>query len=192
MKLLKYLKRKLFPASTKHIGPTIQSGINHNGIRLSKVRISDSTAINVPEKLELSDNVFIGHFNFIEASNGITIEEGVQLTNYISVLTHSSHISIRLYGKHYLGKKDPVGYKTGSVSIGAFSFIGPHVTIMPGTTIGKGSLVSAYAYVKGDFPDFSIISGNPAKVIGDTRTLDKPFLEAHPELQENYNEWASL
>lgn len=191
MKWLRYLKRKLFPASTKNIGPKIHSGIYHNGVFLPRVRISDSTVISVPEKLNLADNIFIGHFNFIEASNGITIEEGVQLTNYISVLTHSSHISIRLYGRHYLGKKDPVGYKVGFVKIAAFTFVGPHVTIMPDTKIGKGSLVSAYAYVKGEFPDFSIIAGNPAKVIGDTRAIDQPFLDAHPELQDLYKEWAN-
>jgi acetyltransferase-like isoleucine patch superfamily enzyme len=191
MKLLRYLKRKLFPASTQTIGPVIQSGIHHNGIFLPRVRISDSTVISVPEKLLLSDNVFVGHYNFIEASHGITIEEGVQLTNYISVLTHSSHVSIRLYGKNYLGKKDPIGYKVGPVKIGQFTFVGPHVTIMPETNIGKGCLVAAYAYVKGDFPDFAIIAGNPAKVIGDTRNMDKPYLDAHPELQVTYSEWAN-
>ena len=191
MKWLRYLKRKLFPSSTRNRGPKMQSGIHHNGEFLRRVRISDSTVISVPEKLNLADNMFIGHFNFIEASNGITIEEGVQLTNYISVLTHSSHVSIRLYGKDYLGKKDPIGYKVGQVRIGAFTFVGPHVTIMPGTSIGKGSLVSAYAYVKGEYPDFSIISGNPAKVIGDTRDIDTPFLDAHPELQASYSEWAN-
>ena len=69
-------------------------------------------------------------------------------------------------------------------------FIGPHVTIMPDTHIGKGCIVSAYSYVKGDFPDFSIIAGNPAKVIGDTRTIDESFLKENPSLKSNYDAWA--
>jgi acetyltransferase-like isoleucine patch superfamily enzyme len=60
---------------------------------------------------------------------------------------------------------------------------------MPNTTIGKGCIVNAYSYVKGDFPDFSIIAGNPAKIIGDTRTLDAQYLEDYPELKELYYEW---
>jgi acetyltransferase-like isoleucine patch superfamily enzyme len=61
---------------------------------------------------------------------------------------------------------------------------------MPNTTIGKGSIVTAFAYVEGEFPDFSIISGNPAKIIGDTRQIDKIFLENYPELQILYDQWA--
>jgi acetyltransferase-like isoleucine patch superfamily enzyme len=62
---------------------------------------------------------------------------------------------------------------------------------MPGAKIGKGCIVSAYSMVKGDFPDFSIISGNPAKVIGDTREMDEPYLREHPELIQFYSEWAN-
>jgi acetyltransferase-like isoleucine patch superfamily enzyme len=63
---------------------------------------------------------------------------------------------------------------------------------MPGTKIGKGSIVAAYSYVRGEFPDFSIIAGNPAQVVGDTRTKDNILLNQHPELQAFYDEWAKL
>jgi acetyltransferase-like isoleucine patch superfamily enzyme len=162
----------------------------HDGKKLPLTRISNTTYIGNPEKLDIADNVFIGHFNFIDSSNGLTIKTGCQITNYISIITHSSHISIRLYGKEYPNAKNHEGYLKGSVFIGEYSFVGPHSTIMPGTTIGKGCLVSAYSYVKGEFPDFSVIAGNPAKVIGDTRKLDEPFLESNPELKVFYNEWA--
>ena len=82
------------------------------------------------------------------------------------------------------------GYVKGSVFIGKYTFIGPHSVIMPGTKIGKGSIVSAYSMVKGDFPEFSIIAGNPAKVVGNTRNIDGPFLQANPELRTFYEEWA--
>ena len=84
-----------------------------------------------------------------------------------------------------------IGYVTGGVHIGKYSFIGPHSTIMPGTKIGKGSLVHAYSYVKGEFPDFSIIGGNPAIVLGDTRTSDRALLDQYPELNSMYNEWTN-
>ena len=130
-----------------------------------------------------------GHHNFLDASNGLQIGEGCQLTNFISVLTHSSHISIRLYGAAYPESKNHFGYIKGSVSIGAYTFVGPHSVIMPGSKIGKGCLVTAYSFVKGEFADFSIISGNPAVRVGDTREMDKPFLEQHPELQSYYDAW---
>jgi acetyltransferase-like isoleucine patch superfamily enzyme len=60
---------------------------------------------------------------------------------------------------------------------------------MPGSNIGKGCIVSAYSYVKGTFPDYAIISGNPAIVVGDTREMDKEYLDNYPELQSYYDKW---
>lgn len=162
-----------------------------SGKILPLTRVSNTTCIGNKENLKIEDNVFIGHYNFIDASCGMTIKTGCQITNFVSIITHSSHISIRLYGKEYPHQKNLTGYVKGSVSIGEYTFIGPHSLIMPGTNIGKGSIISAYSYVRGDFPDFSIISGNPAKVTGDTRDLDKSFLDASPELKEFYHEWAN-
>ncbi|HLX52297.1 MAG TPA: acyltransferase [Aquella sp.] len=163
---------------------------NPSGTYLPTTRVSNTTCIINPNNLQLANNIFIGHYNFIEASNQISIGEGCQITNYVSILSHSSHISIRLYGKHYIDQKEHIGYVHGPVTIGSYSFIGPHSTIMPGTSIGKGSIVSAYSMVKGTFPDFAIISGNPAVVTGDTRDMDKKYLDENPSLRDFYNEWA--
>lgn len=171
--------------------PIIRSGYKQDNLWLDNVRISNTTFINSKENLVLGNHVFIGHFNFIEASNGLTIEEGCQITNYVSITTHSSHISIRLYGDKYSNHKDLIGYIKGSVHIGTYTYIGPHSVIMPNTKIGKGCIVAAFSYVKGDFPDFSIIAGNPAKVIGDTRQMDESFLKENPHLRTFYNKWAS-
>ena len=157
---------------------------------LKNVRIGSTTFIDNDKNLIIGDNVFIGHHNYIEASNGVTIGEGCQITNFISITSHSSHIAIRLYGKKYISFSNHKGYVKGSVLIGNYTFIGPHCVIMPETDIGKGSLVAAYSYVEGKFPDFSIIKGNPASVVGDTRKIDSSFLDLHNELRPFYEEWA--
>lgn len=170
--------------------PRMISGlVRADGKKLKNFRTGSTTVYIQPEHFFPEEDVFIGHHNFIEASHEIRIGKGTQLTNFISLTTHSSHISIRLYGAHYSGK-EMVGYVKGSVDIGAYCFIGPHSVIMPGSKIGKGSIVSAYSYVKGEFPDFSIIKGNPAQVTGDTRTLDQPYFDGFPEIQQFYLEWA--
>lgn len=166
-------------------------GFQQGNVFFKDTRVANSTVIVHRERLVLEDNVFIGHFNFIESSNGIRIGEGCQITNYISILTHSSHNSIRYYGKKYRYTKGELkGYHSGRVDIGMYTFIGPHSTIMPNTRIGKGCVVQGYSLVKGDFPDFSIIGGNPAVVIGSVKERDEAFLKEHPDLVENYNEWA--
>lgn len=163
----------------------------YDGVRLPHTRISNTTFFYNEENFHVADHVFIGHHNFIDASVGIVIEEGCHITNFVSILNHSSHIAIRLYGKFYDETPHKQGYNSGKVHIGAYTFIGPHTVIMPNTKLGKGCLISAYSYVKGNFPDFSVISGNPAVIIGDTRTLDEPYLEQNPQLKPMYDAWAT-
>jgi len=172
--------------------PRMITGYRHyNGRQLRYTRISNTTHIGCPEKFDVGDHVFIGHYNFIDCCNGLKLEEGCQVTNYVSILTHSSHQSIRLYGNQYVHNKDLKGYVKGSVQIGAYTFIGPHAVIMPGARIGKGCLISAFSFVKGEFQDFAIVGGNPAIVIGDTRKADEEWLTKHPELRSYYQQWAA-
>jgi len=159
---------------------------NFQGKKLTNTRISSTAFLDHTSTLYLSDHVYIGHYSVIEASNTLIIEEGVQIGFHTVVATHSSHYSIRLYGKHYSEIKDKIGYIKGEVRIGAYTFVGPYSLIMPGTNIGKGSVVAAYSLVKGNFPDYSIIAGNPAKVIGSTKEKDRQFLEKYLELNDYY------
>jgi UDP-2-acetamido-3-amino-2,3-dideoxy-glucuronate N-acetyltransferase len=47
--------------------------------------------------------------------------------------------------------------------------IGSNATILGGITIGEGALVGGGAVVTKDVPDYAIVAGNPARVIGDVR-----------------------
>ena len=161
-----------------------------DGTFLPRTRMGNTTFIDHPENLCVEDNVYIGHYNFMEASRGLTIREGVQITNFCNITTHSSHIAIRLYGKHYPEFSQHEGYLTGNIEIGQYTFVGPHSTIMPGTRIGKGCIVQAYSFVKGDFPDFSVIGGQPAVVKGSTRDIDMKYLSDNKEINNFYHEWA--
>jgi len=163
-----------------------------DGRLLPLTRLSPTTCIEHEDQLQLADNVFIGHFNFIEASHGVRIDAGVQVTNYVSIVSHSSHRSLRLMGDAYgeVPEGGRPGFVAGPVHIGAFSFIGPHSVIEPNTTLGKGCLVLSHSRVRGDFPDFAVIGGAPAVVVGDTRDGDAALLERHPAWRPHYEAWA--
>jgi maltose O-acetyltransferase len=48
-------------------------------------------------------------------------------------------------------------------------WIGANVTVLPGRRIGTGSIVAAGAVVSADVPPFSVVAGNPARVIKSRR-----------------------
>lgn len=111
-------------------------------------------------KVKIGDNTRIGR-NFIISGVGssITIEENVLMSERVFI-TESLH--------NYTDAEQPVVGKgaisVGPVSIGADSWIGINVCIMPNVRIGKHCLIGANAVVTKNIPDFSIAAGVPAKV----------------------------
>ena len=54
-----------------------------------------------------------------------------------------------------------------------YASIGSNATILPNVTIGQGAMVGAGAVVTRDVPDYAIVLGNPARVIGEMRDRRK-------------------
>lgn len=54
---------------------------------------------------------------------------------------------------------------TGEIVIGEDAFLGVRALVLPGVEIGAGAIVGAGAVVTRDVPDWTIVAGNPAKVI---------------------------
>lgn len=142
-------------------------------------RISSTVTIVNPENLEIGDNCWVWHNSVIDASNGVTIGRGVQIGAFVGIFTHSSHVSIRLLGENFINidGQDRVGYVRAPVVIGDYSFIATNAVIMPGTTIGKGCVIGAGAVVKGKIPDFSVVAGNPGKIVGSTDAFDRRYID---------------
>jgi len=57
--------------------------------------------------------------------------------------------------------------------VGKRASIGSNATIMGGITIGKSAMVGAGAVVTRDVPEYAIVTGVPAKVVGDIRERKK-------------------
>lgn len=61
------------------------------------------------------------------------------------------------------------------VEIGDYVFIGPRAIILPGVKIGLGAVVAAGAVVTADVPDFAIVGGVPAKIIGERENKEPNY-----------------
>lgn len=164
------------------------------GRALPHTRISPAACLEHEDRLVLGDHVYIGPFNFIEASGGITLGDGVQITSHCSLVTHASHRAQRLLGEGYVnwpGHMDRPGWIAGPIAIGAYSFIGPLSLIEANTRLGRGTLVCAGSFVRGEYPDFAILEGRPARIVGDTRRADARLLERYPAVRPLYEAWAT-
>ncbi len=102
------------------------------------------------ESIEIGDDVWFGQDVFVtDANHGF------------------AHLDVPI-GRQ-LGKHQPV-------SIGAGSWIGHGAVILPGTRIGRMSIVAAGAVVRGEVPDHCIVGGVPARVIRVISDEERPDL----------------
>lgn len=121
----------------------------------------------IGEKCTLGQNVNIGNSvkigSNVKIQNNVSIYEGVELEDYVfcgpsivftNIKTPRSEFpqrGSRFYSKTIVKK---------SASIGA------NATILCGVTIGEYALIGAGSVVTKDVPPFSLVVGNPGKVIG--------------------------
>jgi len=125
---------------------------------------------------QVGSNCVIGHNCFVgsqaKLGNGVKLEcnidvwDLVTLEDYVfvgpsAVFTNDINPRAKYSKKDYpeYGEWIPTLVKEGA-SIGA------NATIVCGTTIGKGAMIGAGAVVNKDIPDYAIVVGIPAKVIG--------------------------
>ncbi|PYS70902.1 MAG: N-acetyltransferase [Acidobacteria bacterium] len=99
----------------------------------------------VCEGVTIEDEVFIGH--------------GVMFTNDIYPRAANEDGT----------QKTETDWQVVPTTVKRRASIGSNATILPGVTIGEAAIIGAGAVVTSDVPDFAIVAGVPAKVIGDVR-----------------------
>ena len=93
----------------------------------------------------------------------VTIEDDVYLTRGVKIISHFNPTDAI---KKILNKET----LKGKVVLKQGAFIGVNAIILPNVVIGKCAVVGAGSVVTKDVPDYSIVGGNPAIIIGDIRT----------------------
>ncbi len=88
----------------------------------------------------------------------ITIGNDVRVTARAIIMTH-------IKAPHYLRESGIMPLVLKPVVLEDHSFIGVNSVIMPGVTVGKASVVASGAVVLTNVPPYTMVAGNPAKVV---------------------------
>lgn len=107
------------------------------------------------EGLKLGYKTDIGAFTYINAKNGVVIEDEVQIGSHCSIYSVST-----------------IDGKEGRVVLKRNCRIGTHSAVMPGVTVGENSIVGAFSFVNQDIPDNVTAVGVPARVIKNNPSAD--------------------
>ena len=111
-------------------------------------------------KITIQDNVSIGqNFHITSSDSELVIGKDTTISGNVFI-TNIDH-NYEQIGVHIL-KQD---YLTKETKIGDNCFIGYGAAIQAGTILGKQCIVGANSVVRGEFPDYSIIVGAPARVV---------------------------
>jgi acetyltransferase-like isoleucine patch superfamily enzyme len=98
--------------------------------------------------LKLGYKTDIGAFTYINAKNGVVIEDFVQIGSHCSLYSVST-----------------IDNKEGQITLKRNCKIGSYSLIMPGVTIGENAVIGAFSFVNRDVPDNVVAAGVPIRVI---------------------------
>ena len=115
-------------------------------------------------ELKIGSLVNIGDYSTISCCNQIVIENGVR-TGRMVMITDNAHGHTDSIEELDISPIMRPLVSKGPVIIKKNVWIGEKVSIMPGVTIGEGSIIAANAVVTKSIPPFCIAGGCPAKVI---------------------------
>lgn len=151
------------------IGPRWVAGARHiaigEGVRIfggAWLAAEPSTWASPEPSLVIGDNCLVRDDAVLSASEKVVLEQDVVLAGRVTVID-SDHTWTDGHPRITDNKS-----VTGPVRIGRGSWIAEQSIVLRNTDIGVYSIVAANSVVRGSFPDYSLIAGSPAVVVGST------------------------
>lgn len=113
--------------------------------------------IIIGEHTLVSPRCHIGCINRIIIGNHVTLGDRVYITDHVHGHSLREEMDTPPFDRPLVSR--------GGVTIEDFVQIGENCVVLPGVTIGRGTIVGAGAIVTKDLPPYCVAAGNPAKVI---------------------------
>ncbi len=124
-----------------------------------RVHIFEEVLLLAPQNIRIGRNTFVGRRTIMQGRERIEIGENVLIGPdvFITSTNHGYH------ERHTIIQYQ--GFESEKVTIEDDVWIGARSIILPGVTIGKGSVVAAGSVVTKDVGEYSVVGGNPAMLI---------------------------
>ena len=110
-------------------------------------------------ELRIGAGCFVNYGVDILASERISIGDGVLVGPLVSIVDDDMH------------QIEPGRRRVAPITVGDDVWLGRGVVVLPGSTIGRHSVVAAGSVVRGEVPERVLVGGVPARVL---RSLDIP------------------
>jgi acetyltransferase-like isoleucine patch superfamily enzyme len=120
--------------------------------------------------ITIGNNVYVGGNTKLDCVASIVVEDDV-LISYECIMADSDNHSL----DYRIRKKDLAQWKRGEhdwtttasapIKVSRHAWIGARAVILKGVTIGEGAIVGAGSVVTKDVPPYTIVAGNPARVV---------------------------
>lgn len=138
-----------------HIGKNVTI---RQGVRLEAIFLDPTN----PPELRIGDNVNIEQNVHIVCHSRVVIGNDVSITGNCAIVdvTHPFH---DVHDPAKIGSRIQV--ERSFVEVGDRSFLGFNAIVLPNVHIGSYCIVGAHSLVTKDVPDYSVVAGNPAKIL---------------------------
>lgn len=171
----------------------------------NNVTIYQPISIIEPENMVLKSHIILSEFSYLAAGKGLFIGNYIHISTNCSILGGgyciiNDFVGICAGSRIITGSEDIMGngitggptvpneYRTNFQSFVIFekhSFLGTNCIILPGVTIGEGSVIGSGCIITKDVEPWGIYFGNPLRRIKD-RPKEK-ILSMEIELLEKYS-----
>jgi len=149
----------MFPFVLRLIGPIVDKVSQSLYVAFLLKILTRMGVVLEGRPLWVSPNVYL------DCKGGtISLGDRVVISKNVSILTHDFSFDRFYEATHGVSNFEFV--RKADVRIGNNVFIGLGAIILPGISIGSGSIVGAGAVVTKDVGDLQIVAGNPARLIG--------------------------
>lgn len=187
-KVIEYKKRKIFNKNALLQGKCkfeAKSSCRNLSNNRNNIVIGENCVIGaqvytgITGEIKIGERSYIGDWTRIGAIDKVVIGKCAVISNYVRIIDNNNHPTdpteryIMSMSGFYNDRWEWSQSAHSPIIIEDNVWIGEFARICKGVTVGEGSIIAASAVVTKDVPRYSIVAGNPAKVVKELLPLDR-------------------